>query len=661
MNSVLLANSSNDQTKVGPKIDLAKEAKLTASHTTETPTKEYDIRNAIDGNPSTTWVGKGQPLTWQPTNVIIEFDKPRTVQRLVITSQVLRNLLSMKDFEVYAWAQKTWAGQTPLAVVDTKDLTTVVDFDPVKTTKLRIRIRDTYYFHMFPRIVEMEIYEALPGAKLKKLQDAPIPDEKKTERLILARAFGKIFEFPRTKFDPAKGYLYYAKSFADTMIAEGTDRYGKIHSPMFASLIDMETHRNPLDTPGNSPGQRYGDRSIHGGNLFQDVMLLQALDNISAITGNKKYRQAVTDYLSFFLENCPLPKTGLFPWGEHAYWNFYEEKPASDKHEYLGGIPNSFWERLWKINPKAVQGEADGLLNHITNLDNFHFDRHANIYNPLPIPRKRAYGMDFPRHGGFYIGLWTFVHSKTGEAKYLNWSQKMIDHHWRMRNKKSGLPPGKAGARNAAVMTAFAEALNLLEAAELLPQGEVRGRYEEVAKAYIDSVMRLPHKATKGQLCIDFLQNSTPEKPAEPKYGEPYRYGYGGGFSADYANLMLAAYRMTRDQRGLKLAEGCAEFYAAHNPPPITECVYARVYATIIGLFLDLYDISQKDQYLVQAKRYAKLAIENLYHNGLFRGATNIDHYEAEMMVGNLVYNLVWLHALDQKADIKIEPNYFNR
>jgi hypothetical protein len=30
-------------------------------------------------------------------------------------------------------------------------------------------------------------------------------------------------------------------------------------------------------------------------------------------------------------------------------------------------------------------------------------------------------------------------------------------------------------------------------------------------------------------------------------------------------------------------------------------------------------------------------------------------------MVGNLVYNLAWLHALKEKAKLKVEPNYFNR
>ena len=643
---------------VGRKINLASEASLTASHTTT----EWKIANAIDGNPETQWIGEGHPLTWQPTNIIIEFKKPTTIQRVVLVSTKNRDLLAIKDFEIYAWGKKTWAGSTPLAVItNTEKEVNVVDFQPVKTKSLRIRLRDTYYYHSFPRLKEIEVYEAAPGAKAAKVKDAPLPDENKTERLILDRAFGKVITFPRTSFDPSIGSLGYAKAFADTMIASGTDRYGKVKSPMFASIIDMETHRNPLETPENSPGQRFGDRSIHGGNLFHDVMLLKAMDNLSSLTGNKRYEQAATAYLTFFLNNCPHPKTGLFPWGEHAYWNFYDEKPDNDIHEFLGGVPNSFWERMWAIKPDAVRAEADGLINHIKNLDNFDFDRHADLHTPMPTPRPEKYGgMNFARHAGFYIGLWTFAYSKTQDDKYLDWANKMIDHHWSMRSPKSGLPPDLKGRPKASAVSTLSLALNLLEAAELLTEGKSRDKYEEVATTYIDAILRLPHKPEEGKFLVDLPMDAAPED-ATGTYGEPYVYGYGGGFSGDYAGLLPAIYRLNNDRRALKLAEAFADYYSKHNIPPVTDAVYARVYASIIGLFNDLYHITKKAQYLDQSKRYAKQAIEDLYHDGLFRGTTDIGHYEASMMVGNLVYNLVWLHALEHKAGIEVEPNYFAR
>jgi hypothetical protein len=642
----------------GRKLNLAQEAKLTASH----KTIGYKIEDAVDGNLKTQWVGEGHPLTWQPTNIIIEFKEPKTIQRVVLVSTKQRDLLAIKDVEIYGWANKTWAGNTPLAVLsNTTEETNTIDFQPVTTKALRIRIRDTYYFHSFPRLLEIEVYEALPSEKGRTLSDAAIADENKTERLILDRAFGKQVVFPRTAFKPSNGYFYYAKTFADTMIASGTDRYGKVKSPMFASIIDMETHSNPLETPENSPGQRFGDRSIHGGNLFHDVMLLQAMNYMTSITGDTKYKLAADNYLSFFLQNCPDPNTGLFPWGEHAYWNFYEEKHANEIHEYLGGVPNSFWERLWKINAKAVQREADGLINHITNLDNFHFDRHADMSTPAPVPRPEKYGgMNYQRHAGFYIGLWTFLYSKTKDKKYLELADKMIAHHWKLRNEKSGLPPDRTGTKDASVASSLALSLSLLESATVLPEGAAKEKYLTVAKSYLDAILRLPHKGEEGKFMVTIPSDAQPET-ASGTYGEPYVYGYGGGFSADYAALLVGVYRLTKDERALKIAERFADFYSKNNPPPVSEAVYARVYATIIGLFNDLHEITRKPAYLEQSKRYARIAIENLYHNGLYRGTTDIGHYEGSMMVGNLVYNLVWLQALEKKSKVKIEPNYFAR
>jgi len=645
------------------KINLARSARLFATHTE--PADEFDIRHATDGDTQTKWVGQSHPLSWQPTNIVIEFKKPTAVQRLVLVSQIFRERLALKDFEVYAWADKAWAGATPLAVMKgTRDLRTVVDFIPVKTTRLRIRIRDTWRDdHCYPRLAEIEVYAAPRQAKLMAPKDSPLADEKKSERLLLAQTLGAQSAFPTEKFDPAKGYLHYAKTFLDTMIAEGRDRYGAVHSPMFASLLELDTHENPEDTPANVPGQRYGDRSIHGGNLFHDIMLLRACDYATSLTGDHKYRNAASDYLRFFLDNCPQP-TGLFPWGEHAYWNFYKEAPGSTTHEYLGGIPMAFWERMWALNPRAVRGEADGLINHVVNLDTYDFDRHADIVKPLPTPRPKGIGfLDFPRHGGFYISVWTFVYSKTGDARYLDWSLKTIDHHWRLRNPRSGLPRTSLQAESkntASAESVLSLSVSLLESALLLPAGEARNRYESVARAYLDSILRLPHRPREGRLVAAFPLDSEPAR-AKGDYSHPYRYMYGGAFTADDAVLLLAVYRLTGDKRALRLAEDCAAYYARRDPPPPPEIVRAHVYAGIIGLFCDLYDLEHKPAHLKQAERYARLAIERLFYRGLFRGATGINHYESDMMVGNLVYSLVWLHALKENAKVKVEPNRFNR
>ena len=660
---ILLTGSSIAQADELTRIDLAGRVKAFATHTAGAD--EFHIRHALDGDLATHWVGEGHPLTEHRTSIVIEFPEPTTVARLVLVSEIFRDRLAIKDFDVYAWAETTWAGAAPLARVrGTRDERTAVDFQPVTTTRLRIRILDNWREdHTYPRLREIEVYAPSSETQGIKLTDAPIPDERPSERTLLRRAMGERIVYPGEPYDPAKGYLHYARACLDTLISEGTDHYGTVHSPMFASLLDLERHRIPEDIPPPVPGQRAGDRAVRGGNLFHDVMILQACDLVTRLTGDPKYEQAATAYLTFFLENCPQ-RTGLFPWGEHAHWHFFREAPGHDVHEFLGGVPTAFWDRIWALNPKALRGEADGLVNHVVNLDTFDFDRHAGIHNPLPFPRPQGMGfLDFPRHGGFYLVVWTTAYAKTGEARYLEWSHGIIDHTFRSRDPKSGLPPGCTRtdrSRTIAVESVLSLAVSLLEASELLPPGKDRDRYESVARAYLDRILALPHRPDRGEFLVSFPTGA--DRPEiEATYSDPYRYEYGGGFTADSAVLLLAAYRATEDPRALRLAEGFAEHYAKNDPPPPWKIVRAHTYASILGLFADLYDLTGKPEHLAQAERYGQLAIERLFWRGMFRGATSINHYEGDLMVGNLVYNLAWLHAIKSGAPVEVKPNYFNR
>lgn len=645
------------------RLELKERAKAFATHTAGAD--EFWIGYAIDGDLATHWVGEGHPLTEHPTSIVIEFQQPTTVARLVLVSEIFRDRLALKDLDVYAWADTNWAGAQPLARIrGARDERTVIDFAPVTTTRLRIRILDNWREdHTYPRLREMEVYSPLATTPGRRLTDAPIPDEKASERVLVRRAAGEKIVYPGEAYDPAKGYLHYVQACLNTLISEGTDRYGSVQSPMFASLLDIQTHRIPDDTPPPVPGQRSGDRAVRGGNLFHDVMMLQACDLVTKLTQDAKYEQAATAYLTFFLEQCPQ-RTGLFPWGEHAHWDFFREAPAHATHEFLGGVPAGFWDRVWALSPNALHGEARGLVNHVVDLDTFDFDRHADIRDPLPIPRPRGRGfLDFPRHAGFYINVWTAAYAKTGETCYLDWSRGMIDHSDRSCDPKSGLPPASTRTERTqtiAVELVLSLSVSLLEASQRLSAGPDRDRYESVAKAYLGRILELPHPAGRGQFLVSFRAGSArPE--LEITYSSPYRYEYGGGFTADSAVLLLAVYRLTGDERALRLAEGCADYYAQHDPPPPWEIVRAHTYASILGLYTDLYDLRKRPEHLAQAERYGQLAIERLFWRGLFRGATSIDHYEGDLMVGNLVYNLAWLHALQSGSAVKVPPNYFNR
>lgn len=649
-------------------MDLAKEARVFVSHISKSGV-DSKVAHLTDGRGETYWHGTGQDLRVEPTNILILFRKPETICQVAVTSQVFKNRLRLKDFELYARAGKAWAGADPLAVVkgfraDVKNLETATatcKFEPVTTDGLRLRIRDTWRpDHAWPRICEIKVWRAAGQASGRPARTGPVPGEDEYERLLCEWAQGHKRQYPGTTFDPEKGCLHYARTFVDTMLAKGTDVYGDVHSPMFVSIVLLPTQKHPNHLLPCIRGQRRADRAAFGGNLHHDIMLLQAMDLLTTITREPKYKQAADEYLRFFLRHCPSKETGLFPWGEHAHWDFYKDAPGHLTHEYLGGIPLSFWERLWKLHPQAVTGEADGLINHVVDLETFAWNRHANIAKPLPTPRpKHLKPADFPRHGAFYVLLWTFVHSKTKEPKYLDWSLRAIDHHWRLKRAPLNLPPFTVKSSNASIESAFSMALSLMEAAALLPSGKAKAHYEEVANTYLDSIARLPHKPAEGYFVTSCKLDARPSDATGQTV--PWSAEYGGKFTADDALLCCAAYRLTQKEAFLRLAKDAANFYVAHEPPAADQVVRAHVYAAVLGLFVDLYDQTRAPAYLAQAQRYAKLAIERLYWRGLFRGATGINHYESQLMVSNLVYALVWLHTLDKNLGVKVEPNYFDR
>src|SRR5688500_12672879 len=160
------------ESTVDRKIDLQREARILASHAT--PGDEFRIENAIDKDPETKWVGEAHPLSFQPANLVIQFSKPEIIERVALLSTIFRERLALKDVELYARTDDGWAGATPLAKLQATNILTEIQFPPVKTSALRIRIRDTWREdHSYPRIHEIEVHRAAPGTTGRSLQAGP--------------------------------------------------------------------------------------------------------------------------------------------------------------------------------------------------------------------------------------------------------------------------------------------------------------------------------------------------------------------------------------------------------------------------------------------------------------------------------------------------------
>ena len=141
---------------------------------------------------------------------------------------------------------------------------------------------------------------------------------------------------------------------------------------LFPSLLDRHTGAMLTDLPPAIEGQRNGDRAHLGSNLTHDEVTLKtcyALDRTDLT-------QAADQYLKRFVAHCTGTESGLFPWGEHAFWHLVDDRPgnsyiynnpeATDRliHDHLRSTPLWLWEKLHAINPDCIQRFAEGLDNH---------------------------------------------------------------------------------------------------------------------------------------------------------------------------------------------------------------------------------------------------------------------------------------------------------
>jgi len=443
---------------------------------------------------------------------------------------------------------------------------------------------------------------------------------------------------------PQEKYLEVTQACLETLIAHGTDRYGPEHSPMFCSILDLETHRLPPEAPPLLPTQRRADRAYPGGNLHQDLPTLLTMYHLSQWSGQPRYRKAADAYLEFFLRRCAPVGNGLFPCGEHAFWDFHKESEGSRRHyhEELAFVPAEFLDHLWRIDPHATERHIRALRRHISDEKTWTWNRHASIY------AERAEGAaPLVRHGGFYVYQWSYLYARKPDPQLLAWANKTVQ-----RNKDQ---PGKP-------LTAISLGLSLLRANRLLGD-DAQPLWEKLARRYVtDAVASPKHNLKAG--AIEGFQDNKYRDPSVSTYGFwDVIYQGSGGYAflgaEKLAIMCLCMHRLTGDDDALQFAKGVCDFYLTH-PQPKTEGIVPGKFAGLIALALDLYDLTGQTKYLEYARHIADEAIRGLYSRGLIRAATGKDYYEAANGPGSLLMELLRLHLVLTGSDYPLPRNYWD-
>jgi len=476
-------------------------------------------------------------------------------------------------------------------------------------------------------------------------------------------------------------YLQIARTFVDTMIEKGTDRYGSVHSPLFAAMLDLETLSLPvIDFPEeffrtsngqiqgvgyrlpNPPvGIRPGDRAPLGNNLEHDAVLLAAMYELSKLTGEPKYTAHADAYLRFWLENCQSPATGLPASGEHMSWDFVRERAYGNVHEVFRRFP--LYDKLYSIDPYRTLKIADALwVSQIGNKKVADFSRHAGYESYKP-----GLGAAYPRHAGFYIWAYANAYVASRDPKYIH----RIEVHIESRTGKRLYPESllvEPGSFQPEKSTDLTLRMCLWDAAELVP--ERRAAWRAVVRELDEEALAEPEP----ELRRTIGRPRTPEEQAkfQRDYPGALRYGrvataggvfttsttvgplwlmgYGNAGASGLALQYTSHYRRTRDDRFLRRAERIADQYVAERMPSQTHDLWPKATGQVISLMLAL----AGEAAIAPAKRkgYESFAIEvadasiRLFsRNGLFRADGAAEHYEAITGADDLVWALLQLHS----------------
>lgn len=406
--------------------------------------------------------------------------------------------------------------------------------------------------------------------------------------------------------------------------------------PVLPGVVDVEKGDVVTALMVPPPGIRVTDFNWCGNNLMHDVPLLESMLALARLTGQARYARAVDDMTGFYARRCPIPDTGLFPWGEHLQWSFADRfaMPCSFTdgmrhwlqmkylcHDHLRFAPAWLWEKLWAASPEAVVRFAHGLDRHIIDRKTFEHNRHGAAgptdWHDADNP-DYGQGKDFARHAGFFIFDCLFAYRHSGDGSLLDWSERKLKWHLD-RRLPGGIIAGCARSRTEKEEGQHDSlACSLADAADVLGRETAEGvRFAAWAEELFDARRR---QAASRPLPL----------PDEPGDGRLWVQGYFRRcpIATISANLDHRVLQRTGIQWYADAIVETARWTAKHLPPPPPGMwIMARAFHHYLEIAIAGYLLTQDPQLLDLADRIAHWARQRLLRNGLFLGCSDMVIY----------------------------------
>lgn len=445
-------------------------------------------------------------------------------------------------------------------------------------------------------------------------------------------------------------YLTLVRSFADSLLLLGADRFGPRQTAMWASIVDTRTGAVPRAGVPAVADTRASDRALGGSNLYHDVAMMRAMRVLGQLTNDMHYVRAGDAYLADALRYTTSPTNGLLGWGEHLFYDLYQDKVRVDSaygsnkdghmhHEFLVDTPP--WPQLWAQDSARTAAAIRGLRHHfnVADPEDFLFNRHAFWDKTTYQPPKSS--QPWIKHSGLYALSYAFLYNKTKDTEVRRRAEGIGSLYWNYRNPKTGLTLACIGdprinARQFNLPGTTQLSYYLLKASSLMPNSEFR----EQAVSLLRIAQMYAWDEKQGRYLMGMMPDGQPLPDGNELLGA-WVAGYGKSNSFEVGRLAAYFARTLDDPDFLTMAERCAH---AARRETLPDTLVADNIGDAIHLNADLYDLTGKAAYREAAEDYGRLALQHLWRNGWLVRRTGDPYYEAKLGEGNVALGLLRLH-----------------
>ncbi len=458
----------------------------------------------------------------------------------------------------------------------------------------------------------------------------------------------------------APDYQAVVVRFADTLLDHGRDTYGPRQTALWCGVIMLEDYAVPQDAAKIRlrKGARVQDRAVGGCNLHHDVSTLHAFRTLSAVSGDAKYAQAVTDYVRDYVAVAQHPKSGLLGWGEHMYYDVFtdavhlEYGRSGVVHELIEWTTP--WEVLWEVDAQATTRAITGLKYHFYGenpaLTGWLFNRHGTWSGSYSSAAK---AQPWIKHAALFAYAYAFLYGKNTSPEVETRARGIGALYWNHRDPTTGLAPvclpgieGKSGHMEVDITSFPLAAYFLLKAGRISaadPEASQRGL--SMVKAFLTRAWDPATATYRPKLNLDgtpFVETVPQAILAASRPVNPWAMGYGGSSSGLPRLGRIAAYcaRQDQDPEFRIAAVRIADLLMA---APMPADVSPEALGFGIHLDLDLFDLTKERKHLTRADQTARIAVARMFSNGLIRSAPDSTIYESKSGAGDLLSALLRL------------------